>query len=89
MSLNQHLKNPKKEKGKSDNSSGLLGSYAQWSGLAFQMAVLVIAGYFAGNKVDQWLKRIDTLYTLIGVVTGVIASMLLAVRMILKKNKNN
>lgn len=59
-------------------------SYAKWSGLAFQMAALVVAGLFAGRLADRLLERDDSLMTLTGVVAGVIAAMVFAIRSIIR-----
>jgi predicted membrane channel-forming protein YqfA (hemolysin III family) len=32
-----------------------LNEYVKYSGLAFQMAALLLLGYWAGGKIDQWL----------------------------------
>lgn len=80
--LNQ---NPKKSNQKPGNSQ--FRGYARWSGIAFQMALVVAFGSFAGWKADQWFNTNDPWYTLAGIITGVIAAMVLVIRMILQ-NKN-
>jgi len=48
------------------------------------MAMVVAVGYFAGWKVDQWLKTTDSRGTLTGIIIGVITAMVLVIRMILQ-----
>jgi hypothetical protein len=79
-------KNRRKEKGNPVNSGNPLSHYARWSGLVFQMAAVVFACYFAGSKVDQWMGTENSPWTLTGVITGVIAAMVLAIRMVLHRN---
>lgn len=51
------------------------------------MAAIVLAGYFGGRYLDTLLQNDNSLFSLAGVVTGVIASMVLAIRIITKSNK--
>lgn len=88
MSADQYLRKPKRPKGKLKNNASPLSSYARWSSLVFQMGAIVLAGYFGGMQLDKFLKRDDSIITLIGVVTGVIVAMVLAIKTILdKKNQ--
>lgn len=87
MSTSQSSRSPKSQKGKTGNGSGSLNSYARWSGVVFQMAAIVLAGYFGGRYLDTLLQNDNSLFSLAGVVTGVIASMVLAIRIITKSNK--
>ena len=32
-----------------------INEYVKYSGLAFQMAALILLGYWLGNKIDKWL----------------------------------
>jgi len=80
-------KNRRKEKGKPANGGNPLSHYAQWSGLVFQMAAVVLVGYFLGSKADQWLVTESSPWTLVGVITGVLVAMALAIRMVLHRNK--
>lgn len=89
MSSDLLQKSRKKQNPKSADPAGSVRSYAQWSGLAFQMVAVVCAGYFLGMKGDQWAGNPDALFTLSGVVAGVIAAMALAIRTVLTKNKKS
>lgn len=79
MIKNKKTKNRKTKRRASDNLR-LLNSYARWSSFAFQMALVVVAAYLLGNEADKFYKRDDSLFTLIAVIIGVIAAMVMAVR---------
>jgi len=51
------------------------------------MAAVVLVGYFLGSKADQWLVTESSPWTLVGVITGVLVAMALAIRMVLHRNK--
>ena len=38
-----------------DKKKRQLENYARYSSIAFQMLVIILAGVFAGYKLDQWL----------------------------------
>jgi hypothetical protein len=86
MSPDLLKKNQKSSRQPSGDSNTPLRSYAQWSGLVFQMAVVVTIMSFLGWKADQWTGSKSGYLTLAGILTGVIAAMLLAIRMVSKKN---
>ena len=33
-----------------------INEYVKYSGLAFQMAALILLGYWLGSKIDEWLN---------------------------------
>ncbi len=42
-----------------------LNSYAKYSSIAFQMLLIILAGVYAGIKLDAWLKIKFPIFTLI------------------------
>ena len=53
---------PKPEKSKSSTPN----SYVKYTGIAFQMIAIILAGVFGGIKLDQVIERIEfPLFTLI------------------------
>ena len=71
-------KNPKK-------ISNSLADYARYSNLAFQMAVILLAGVFGGIKLDKVIQLDFPLFTVLLSLIAVLAAIALAVRDLLKK----
>lgn len=64
-----------------------VNSYLKYSGLGFQLAGLVLAGFFGGKYIDQWLgleKPIVTLLLILTFFTGFMYK--LYVELIVKKD---
>ena len=53
-SKNQQLQNQKP-----------INEYVKYSGLAFQMAALILLGYWLGSKIDKWLELSIPVFTII------------------------
>jgi hypothetical protein len=79
---------PRKRKGSHADGGNPLSHYARWSGLVFQMAAVVVIGYFVGSKADGWLQTEHSPWTLAEVISGVIAAMVLAIRSVLRRPKS-
>jgi uncharacterized membrane protein YfcA len=63
-----------------------LNDYARYSGMAIQMAVIILAGVFAGYKLDQWLGWQPVLTVLFSIFSVVI-SIYFAIKDLLRWNK--
>lgn len=61
-----------------------LNSYARYSGMAFQMLVIILLSVFGGLKLDQYLHT-RPVFTIILTVAGVIVSIYYALKDLLKK----
>ena len=75
-------KNPKK---KLQNRESL-NNYARYSGIAFQMILIILAGLFLGMKIDKWLHTSDPVFTAILSVLGVILATYMVIKDVLRKN---
>ncbi|NJN25996.1 MAG: AtpZ/AtpI family protein [Cyclobacteriaceae bacterium] len=42
-----------------------INEYVKYSGLAFQMAALILLGYWLGGKLDKWLEFTIPVFTII------------------------
>lgn len=42
-----------------------INEYVKYSGLAFQMAALILLGYWLGSKIDKWLDLTIPVFTII------------------------
>lgn len=47
--------NQSKQKTQRPQSQNQVNEYVKYSGLAFQMAALILLGYWLGSKLDKWL----------------------------------
>lgn len=52
-----------------------VNSYLKYLGLGFQLAGLVLAGYFGGKYIDNWLGMDKPLFTLLLILTFFVAFM--------------
>ncbi len=67
-----------------DDPKKNLNQYAKYSGMAFQMMVIIVAGTFGGLKLDLWLKT-KPVFTVILSVAAVFLSIYYFTRDLLKK----
>jgi F0F1-type ATP synthase assembly protein I len=74
----------KKDKSSSNNKKQLTG-VIKYSGLAFQMIVVILLVLYGGMKLDQYLEREFPLFTILGAILGVFLSLYFALKDLLKK----
>ncbi len=75
-------KNPKKKSQNHEN----LNNYAKYSGIAFQMIFIILAGLFLGIKMDKWFHTNDPIFTAILSALAVIVATYAVIKDLLKKN---
>ena len=51
-----------------------INEYVKYSGLTFQMAALILLGYWIGGKIDSWLDFRIPIFTIFFIVTFIILS---------------
>jgi len=68
----------------SDDPKKNLNQYAKYSGMAFQMMVIIVAGTFGGLNLGLWLKT-KPVFTVILSVAAVFLSIYYFTRDLLKK----
>ncbi len=61
-----------------------LNAYARYSGMAFQMLAIILAGVFSGFKLDQWLQTRPILTVLFSIIS-VALSIYFVVKDLLRK----
>ena len=71
--------NPDKEK-KRKQLSGVI----KYSGLAFQMIVVILVVLYGGMKLDEYLEKEFPLFTILGAFLGVILSLYFALKDFIK-----
>lgn len=71
--------NPDKEK-KRKQLSGVI----KYSGLAFQMIVVILIVLYGGMKLDEYLEKEFPLFTILGAFLGVILSLYFALKDFIK-----
>lgn len=57
--------NQSKKKNQLPQSPNQINEYIKYSGLAFQMAGLILLGYWLGTKIDSWLDLSFPAFTII------------------------
>jgi F0F1-type ATP synthase assembly protein I len=62
-----------------------LNNYARYSGLAFQMAAIILIGVFGGLKLDRWTGWKFPLFTVVFSLLSVFAAIYVAVKDFIKK----
>nr|WP_320117809.1 AtpZ/AtpI family protein [uncultured Marinifilum sp.] len=72
---NSHKENTKKKQ-----FTGVL----KYSGLAFQMIVIILLVLYAGLKLDEYLQKEFPLFTIIGAFLGVLLSLYFALKDIIR-----
>ncbi len=77
----KNLSSLKKKQQKQKNN---LNTAARYSGLAFEMLFLILAGVFGGIKLDEKFK-LEPLFTVLGALIGVGLALYFALRDLLKK----
>ena len=75
-------KNLKKKFQKKEN----LNNYARYSGIAFQMILIILAGLFLGIKMDKWFHTNDPVFTAVLSVLGVVLATYTVIKDVLRKN---
>lgn len=61
-----------------------LKDYARYSGLAFQMLFIILAGVWGGLKLDAWLN-LKPLLTIVLTIISVVLAIYFAVKDLLRK----
>ena len=79
------MPNQKNQKKKFQNRENL-NSYGKYSGIAFQMILIILAGLFLGIKMDKWFHTSDPVFTAILTVLGVILATYTVIKDVLRKN---
>ncbi len=66
-----------------------LDNYARYTGIGFQMLVIILIGVFGGVKLDQWLDLNVPVFTIFLSILSVILAIYYAVKDFLKMDKKN
>jgi F0F1-type ATP synthase assembly protein I len=65
-----------------------LDNYARYSGMAFEMLLIILIGVFGGIKLDEWLNMKAPVFTIVLSVLAVILSIYSVTRGLLKNDRN-
>ena len=63
-----------------------LSNYAKYSGIAFQMIAIILAGVFLGVKMDKWFHTNDPVFTAILSALAVMLATYTVIKDLLRKN---
>jgi F0F1-type ATP synthase assembly protein I len=67
-----------------DKKRKQLSSVIKYSGLAFQMIVVILVVLYGGIKLDEYLQREFPLFTFIGAILGVVLALYFALKDFIK-----
>lgn len=62
-----------------------LNNYAKYSGMAVQMAAIIVGGVLGGIKLDEYLQLKFPLFTLVLTLLGVFLAMYYFIKDVIKK----
>ena len=66
-----------------------LNTYAKYSGIAIQMATIIVIGTFAGIRLDEKYPNKYSLYSIIFSFSSVIVAIIFVIRRIIASSKND
>jgi ATP synthase protein I len=66
--------NHSKQKHQQPRNQNQINEYVKYSGVAFQMAALILLGYWVGGKIDAWLDLRIPIFTIILIVSFIVLS---------------
>jgi F0F1-type ATP synthase assembly protein I len=78
------MKKPLSKPTKEQNRKSALNDFGKYSGMAFQMIAIILAGVFGGVKLDQIVKWEFPVFTLVFTILAVFMSMYYAVKDIIR-----
>jgi ATP synthase protein I len=62
-----------------------LNNYARYTGVAFQMIIIILAGVYGGIKTDKWLNTGKPVFTAIFSLLGVVIAIYTVIKDLIKK----
>ena len=73
---------PKQPKSKSQQrqTPNQINEYVKYSGLTFQMAALILLGYWVGGKLDDWLDLSIPIFTIVLIVAFIVLNIYSLIR---------
>jgi F0F1-type ATP synthase assembly protein I len=75
----------KKEENNLKKVKNNLKGYAKYSGIAFQMLIVILLGVFGGFKLDKYLEFRIPVFTIVGSIVSVSLAIYIAIKDVLKK----
>ncbi len=70
---------------KKNKKNNPLKFYAQYSSLALQMVIIIVAGAFGGKELDEWLQWGFPVFTLVLTILAVVIAIIYGMREIFKQ----
>ena len=74
-------KNPQKDHRNREN----LSNYARYTGIAFQMTIIILIGVIGGMKMDKWLNTKKPIFTAVFSLLGVIFAIYFVIKDLIRK----
>ena len=78
------MKSTKHHRSQKKQPKKLLHKYARFSGIAFQMIVIIVLGAFGGRKLDEAYPNENRLFTIIFTLLAVAVSMFYVIKQVIK-----
>ncbi len=79
------MKQEKKDSNSNQKSKKQLNDYAKYSGMAFQMVIIMLLGVFGGIKLDAWVTKFEfPLFTLLLTIFAVNLAIYLSIKDFIK-----
>ena len=72
------------QKNKSPKKQEKLSSYMKYSGIAFQMIVIILIGVFGGMKLDKWLKPKHPVFTAVLSAVAVVIAIYYSIKELIR-----
>lgn len=77
------------DKSQKNKSQKGLNNYARYSGVAFQMGIIIFIGTFGGIKLDKLVKLSFPVFTVVCSFLSVLIAMYIVIRGLISKDKND
>ncbi len=62
-----------------------LNNYTKYSGIAFQMAIIILIGVVSGIRMDKWLQTSRPLFTALFSLLGVVLAIYIVIKDLIHK----
>lgn len=80
------MSEPKKQKKKNKDITNGANYYAKYTGMAFQMIFIILAGVYGGKLLDEKLGLKNPIFLIIGSLLGVFGSLYFTLKDFIKKD---
>ena len=83
---NQQAHKTDKEEPSSDNTGNRVRNYAKYSGMAFQMGIIILIGTFIGKKLDAYFQTERPYLTIFLALLSIFTALYVTLKDLIKKD---